>query len=105
MSPAISAVYDLFVGQDRATFGAPIDAAFLAIREALFQHAQEEPLVPAVVFRFAGGNFATPVVAKAKSPQRALKFGDVFVRPLARMRLILDGGVFRGQAERIPTHR
>src|SRR5258708_21634397 len=75
MPPAIAAVYHLFVRKHGATLGAPVDAALLAISEALFQHAQEKPLVPAIVFRLTRGNFAPPIVAEAESPQRPPKFG------------------------------
>src|SRR5882724_3849192 len=63
------------------------------------------PLVPLVVFGIAGGNFATPIVAEAKSAQGPLKFSDIAVGPGLRVSVILDGGVFRRQAKSIPTHR
>src|SRR6266404_4603654 len=104
MAPAIAAVYDLLVGQHGAALGAPVDAALLAIGEAALEHAQEKPLVPAIVFRFAGGNFAAPVVAETEAAQDALEFGDVVIGPGARMRFVGDGGIFGWQAESIPTH-
>src|SRR5438128_9318900 len=105
MTPAISPIDDLLVREDRAAFRTPVNAALFAVSKALLQHAQEEPLVPPVVFRVARGNFAAPVVAKAEAAQRALKLRNVFVGPLARVRLVLDGGVFRGKAESVPAHR
>src|SRR5207248_2558640 len=79
-------------------------AAFFAIGEAAVEHAQKKPLIPAVVFRLAGGNFATPVVAEAEAPQNALELGNVGVGPGARMRLVLDGGIFGRKAESVPAH-
>src|SRR5258708_6359 len=104
MAPAIAAVDDLLVGQHGAALRAPVDAAFFAVGEAALEHAQEKPLIPAIVFRLAGGNFAPPVVAEAETAQDALEFGDVVVGPCARMRFVRDGGVFGGEAERIPAH-
>src|ERR1700738_4057851 len=104
MAPAIAAVHDLLVGQHGAAFGTPVDAALFAVGEAALEHAQEKPLVPAIVFRLAGGNFPTPVVAEAEAAQDALEFGDVVVGPSARVRFVLDGGIFGGQAESVPAH-
>ena len=104
VAPAIAAVDDLLVGEDGATFRAPIDAALFAIGEAALEHAQEKPLVPAVIFGLAGGNFAAPVVAEAEAAQSALEFGDVVVGPDAGMRVVLDGGVFCGETESVPSH-
>src|SRR6266852_8955123 len=104
MAPAIAAVDDLLVGQHRAAFGTPVDAAFFTVSEAALEHAQEEPLVPAIVFGLAGGDFAAPVVAEAEAAQDALEFSDVVVGPRAGMRLVLDGSVFGGQAEGVPAH-
>src|SRR5271168_807072 len=102
--PAVSAVDDLFVGQHSATFRTPIYAALLAVSEAAFEHAQKKPLVPAIVFGLTGGDFAPPVIAEAEAAQRTLEFGDVIVGPDARMRVVLDGSVFGGQAEGVPAH-
>ena len=104
VAPAIAAIDDLFVGENGAAFRTPVHAALFTIGEALFQHAQEEPLVPAVIFGLAGGDFAAPVVTEAKAAKRFLKLGDVVVGPNARMRVVLDGGVFGGQAEGVPAH-
>ncbi len=105
VTPAISAVHNLFVGQHGAALGTPVDAALLAIGELAFEHAQEEPLVPAIVFRLTGGNFPPPIVTEAETAQGALEFGDVVVGPSARVRVVLDGGIFGGQAEGVPAHR
>src|SRR5258708_945266 len=80
VAPAIT-VDDLFVGEHSATFWTPVDAAFLAVREIFFQHAQEKPLVPLVVFGITGGNFAAPVIAEAEAAQSLLKLLDVPARP------------------------
>ncbi len=104
VAPAVAAVHDLLVGEHRATFRTPVDAALFAVGEALFEHAQEKPLVPAIIFGLAGGDFAAPVVAEAEAAQRALEFGNVVVGPHAGVRVVLDGGVFSGQAKGVPAH-
>ena len=67
MPPAEAAVDHLFVRQHRLAFWTPVHQAFLAIGQAALEHPQEKPLVPAVVSRLAGGNFAPPVVAEAEA--------------------------------------
>src|SRR5882762_9766091 len=105
MPPAVTAIYHLFVGQYRAALRAPIDAALLPVGQPAFQHAQEEPLVPAVILGLAGRNLTPPVVAETKAPQHALKLRNVFVGPLTRMSVVLDRRVFRRQAKGVPAHR
>ena len=104
VAPAVASVDDLLVREDGAAFGTPVHTALFAIGETLFKHAQEEPLVPAIVFGLAGGDFAAPVIAEAEAAECALEFGDVVVGPDAWMRVVLDGGVFGGEAEGVPTH-
>ncbi len=103
VAPA-AAVDDLFVGEHGAALGAPVDLALLAIDKAALVHAEEEPLVPAVVVGEAGGDFAGPVEAHAQAAELALHAGDVGEGPLAGRRVVLERGVFGGQAEGIPAH-
>jgi len=99
-----AAVDDLFVGKHGAALRAPVDSAFLAIRQSFFVELKKEPLVPAVVVGQAGSDFAGPVVGEAEALHLHLHFGDVAERPLARRRVVLDGRIFRRQAEGIPSH-
>src|SRR6266566_1227931 len=99
MPPAVTAVYHLFVRQHGAALRAPVHAALFPVRQPSLQHAQEEPLVPAVIFRLASRDFPSPVVAEPEAPQHALKFRDIFVSPLTRVSIIFDRRVFRRQAE------
>ena len=103
VAPA-AAVHHLLVGQHGGAFRTPVDPALLAIGQALLEELDEEPLVPFVVFGQTGGDFARPVVGEAQALHLRLHGGDVAQRPLARRRVVLDGGVFRGQAEGIPAH-
>ena len=100
---AFRAVDNLFVREHRLALGAPIHAAALAIGEIALEHAQEKPLVPAVVFRFACGDFTMPVVAESESLAHALHLRDVAVGPFPRRHAALDGRIFRRQAKRVPT--
>ncbi len=95
---------DLLVGQHGGAFRTPVDFALLAISQAFLVELEKEPLIPAVVIGQAGGDFAGPVVGEAEALHLRLHFGDVAERPLARRSVVLDGGVFRGQAEGIPAH-
>src|ERR1700681_4081921 len=104
MTPAIPA-HHLLVGQHRAAFGAPVHAAFFPVSQPPLQHAQEKPLVPPVIFRFTRGDFPPPVKAEPKAPQHSLKFCNVVASPDSWVGIILNRGVFRGQAEGVPAHR
>ena len=84
--------------------GHQLTLLFFAISQALLVELEKEPLVPAVVIGQAGGDFAGPVVGEAEAVHLRLHFGDVAERPLARRGVVLDGGIFRGQAEGIPSH-
>ena len=103
VAPAIATDH-LFVGEHGSALRAPVDLALLAIGKAHLIELQEEPLVPAIVVGEAGGHFARPVVAEAEALHLRLHVGDVRERPLARRRIVLDGRVLRGQAERVPAH-
>ena len=103
MTPAI-AVHDLLIGEHGAAFGAPVHLALLAVGQAALVHFQEEPLVPAVVLRETGGDFARPVVAKAEALHLGFHVVDVAQGPGTRGRIVRDGGIFGGQSERVPAH-
>ena len=103
VTPA-AALHDLFVGEHSAALWAPVDSALFAIGQTLLVELEKEPLVPAVIIGQAGGDFAGPIVGEADTVHLDLHFGDVAEGPLARGRVVLDGGVFRGQAEGIPSH-
>ena len=94
----------LFVGQHGLVVRAPVDGGLLAVHQALFVQLGEEPLFPAVVLRATGGDLALPVVAEAEALQLVLHVVDVLVGPLRRRHLVLDGGIFRRQAECVPAH-
>ncbi len=103
MAPA-AAVHHLLVGQHRGALRAPVHLALLAVDQALLIHAQEKPLVPAVVLGQAGGHLGRPVVAQAEPLHLPLHGGDVGKRPLARRGVVLERGVFSRQPEGVPAH-
>ena len=94
----------LLVRQHRLALRAPVHAAAPPVGQSFFKHPQKEPLVPAVIFRFAGGNFAVPVVAEAETLAHRLHLRDVRVGPFTRRRAALDCGVLSGQSESIPPN-
>ena len=100
-----AAVDHLLVREHRLVDRVPVDDAGLLVRNAALEHAQEEPLVPAVVLGLAGRQLAIPVEGEAELLQLALHVGDVVVGPLRRRDLVLDRGVLGRQAERVPAHR
>src|SRR5258708_22558144 len=104
MPQAVTAIYHLLVGKHRAALRAPVHAALFPVRQPALQHAQEKPLVPAVIFRLASRNLPPPVIAEAEAPQPALNLRYVLVGPLPRVSVVLNRRVFRRQAEGIPAH-
>ncbi|MNI30752.1 hypothetical protein D3C73_846100 [compost metagenome] len=102
--PPATAVDDLFVGQHGLVDRVPVDDLGLAVGHALFQHFQEQPLVPLVVLGIAGAHFARPVDCQTHRLHLLLHVGDVVVGPFGRRYLGLDGGVFRRHAEGVPAH-
>ncbi len=101
---APAAVVDnLLVGQHGHIVRAPVDGGGLLVDQTLLVELGEEPLLPAVVVRLAGGDFTIPVITQTQHLQLVLHVFDVFVGPGRRCRVVLDGGVFRRQTEGIPT--
>src|SRR5690606_26533608 len=79
-----AAVDDLLVGQYGLVDRLPVHGTVLAIDHPLFEQAGEQPLLPAVVVRLAGGDFAGPVDGQAQRFQLGLHVGDVLVGPFGR---------------------
>ena len=61
-----AAVDDLLVRQYGLVDGVPVHDAGLLVGDASFHHSQEQPLVPAVIFRIAGREFTTPIESDAQ---------------------------------------
>ena len=94
----------LLIGQHGLIDRVPVHDLGLAVGNALVQHLQEQPLVPLVVLGVAGGDFAAPVDGQAHRLHLLFHVRNVVVRPLGRRHLVLQGSVFCGQTEGIPTH-
>ena len=103
--PPAAAVHHLLVRQYRGALRAPVDLAFLAVDQPLLVHAQEEPLVPAVVLGQAGGDLGSPVVPQAEPLHLPLHGGDVTEGPLARRGIVLERGILGRQPKGVPAHR
>ena len=93
------------IGQHGLAFVAPVQERRLAIGEAALEHFQEKPLIPAVILRLAGGDFARPVIAEIHTLVLALHLGDVEMGPFTRMALVVDRRILGRQTEGVPTHR
>ena len=103
--PPAAAVHHLFVRQHGLALRTPVDAALFAVSETALIHFQEEPLVPAVILRHAGGDLPPPVVTEPDPLQLLAHAVDVAESEFRGMPLVLDGGVFRRQPEGVPTDR
>ena len=98
------AVDHLLVGEDGVAGGAPNYGGFAAVDEAMFVKLEEEPLVPAVVFRQAGDYFAIPIVDGAHGAELSAHVFDVTHGPGVGVDAVADGGVFGGEAEGVEAH-
>ncbi len=103
-APAVAAL-GLLVREHGEAGRAPVDRGLRAIGDPLLEHAQEEPLVPAVVRGVAGRDLAAPRVAEAEPLQLPLHRGDVVARPFLGMHPALDRRVLGRQPERVPPDR
>ena len=99
-----TAVHYLFVGQHSLVGFAPVDFGLFPVGQAFFKQAGEEPLLPAIVPGVAGGDLPVPVVGKPQLLQLGAHVVDILRGPLRRRYIVLDGGVFRRQAEGVPAH-
>ena len=95
----------LFIGEHGLIDRIPVHDLGLAIRDALFEHLQEQPLVPLVIVRRTDRHLARPVNGEPHRLHLLLHVRDVFVCPLRDRHLVFHRGVFGGQAERVPAHR
>ena len=95
----------LFVGQHGLVDRVPVHHRVLAVGQALFHQPGEHALFVHVVVRPAGGELARPVERVAHRLHLRAHVLDVGVGPFCRRGLVLDRGVFRRQAERVPAHR
>ncbi|MEI9811556.1 MAG: hypothetical protein WDO18_02275 [Acidobacteriota bacterium] len=78
VTPA-AAVDHLFIREDGGALGAPVHIRELAIGEAALRASSERTTDSSGNIRFAGGDFAIPVIAEAHAAMLALHFGDVGV--------------------------
>ena len=103
-APAL-AVDHLLVGEHGLVDRIPVDDAGLQVRDALLEHLEEQPLVPAVVLGVAGRELARPVDREPDRLHLRLHRRDVLARPFRRRLAGLHRGILGRQPERVPAHR
>ena len=100
------AVDDLLVREHGLVVRAPVDRRFALVGQPVFVQAQEQPLVPAVVLRFAASRFRASSRSSCPSGGSGGCMLAMFdSRPRRRIDAARDRRVFGGQAERVPAHR
>ena len=100
-----AAIHHLFIGEHRVLDRIPVDPAFLAVGQPLFEEFEEHPLFMPVIVRRAGGQLAVPVIGKAHAAKLCPHGGDVLGGPVPGVNAALHGGIFRRKPERVPAHR
>ncbi len=99
-----AAVDHLLVGEHRLIDRVPIDLRFSPRDEASFEEIEEQLLLVLVIARVAGRDLARPVEREAHRLQLGTHGRDIGVGPFGRAGVVLHGGVFRRQPERVPAH-
>ena len=99
-----AAIHHLLVGQHGLIHRVPVHHRVLAVDQALFQQLQEQPLLPSVIVRPAGGQLARPVIGKAQPLQLAAHVVDVRFGPFRGRHALLDRRVLGRQTEGVPAH-
>ncbi len=100
-----TAFHHLLVGEHGLIHRIPVHFGQFVIHQALFHQPCKHQLFPAVILRVTGGKLARPVQRKTQLLQLFAHLLDVVAGPFCRRHAVLDGGVFRRQAKRIPAHR
>ena len=95
---------DLLVGKDGLIDRVPVDSSFFSIGQSFVDHSCKQPLLPAIIIRCAGCQFAIPVVTKAQALQLAAHVINIVVGPGGRWSLVFNGCVFGRHPKGIPTH-
>jgi hypothetical protein len=100
-----AAVDHLLVGEHGHVHRIPVHRGEFFVDQALLEQLGEQPLLPLVVVRLAGGQLARPVDGQAEALELPAHVVDVGVGPCRRRHVVLDCRVFRRQAESVPAHR
>ena len=72
-----TAIDHLLIGQHGRVFRAPVDCRHPLVGQPFLVEPGEEPLLPTVVGRGTGGDFALPVVGKAQALQLGTHVVDI----------------------------
>ena len=96
---------DLLVGEHGVVDRIPIDRRGFAIHQPAREKAREQLLLPAIVIRIASGELARPINGQPQPPHLLSHLRDIVARPAGGVDFVVDRGVFRRQAESVPSHR
>ncbi len=99
-----AAVDHLLVGQHRLIDRIPIDFSELALHQPRAEKVEKHPLLVLVIVGLAGRDLTPPIEREPHGFELRPHSGDVLIGPGLGMDLAFDGGIFRGHAERIPSH-
>jgi len=95
----------LLIGEHGHVHRVPVHLRLLAVDDAGFQEIEKQLLLAPVIFGIAGRDLARPVEREPQRFELRPHRCDIRIGPLRGMRAGLRGGVFGGQAERVPPHR
>ena len=95
---------DLLVGQHGLATLAPVYGCFFSIDHPLFEHLNEEPLFPTVVFGLACGQFSVPVIAESEPLELGAHGVNIPIRPFGGVYVVCNGRIFCRHPKGIPSH-
>jgi len=95
---------DLFVGEDSAKFGAPVDRTLVDVGEACFKELEEDPLGPAVVLGVGRVDFARPIEGEAEAFELSAEIIDILGGGDGRVGTCFDRILFGGKSKGVPAN-
>ena len=96
---------NLLVGQNGSKGGAIPNGSLRHVGQPFLIKLQEDPLGPAEILRIGGVDLPGPVVTESHGLNLPPEIIDILLGGEARVGAGLDGVLFGGKAEGIPTHR
>ena len=97
------AVHHFLIGQAALAGGTPVDGHLRLVGQAVLVQLEEDPLGPLEIRGVGGVHLPGIVKGETDFLQLLPEVVDIFLGHLGGMHLVLDGIIFRGQAEGVPA--
>ena len=95
----------IFIGKNNLAVRAVINQCFRPEYQTMLEQFFKNPLCPVIVILSGCRKLSVPVEGKSDAFQLLCKMPDIFLCDVVRMRIGLDGIIFRRQSEGVKTNR